>query len=362
MRKDRIVVVAGGTGGHISPGIAIAEAACARGLDVIFLSIPRNRKYPEFLNPAEWRMAWYGAPAMKKDLRAIVRFMPDFALAFVKAVLLLRREQPLALVALGGYPCLPALLAAVVLGVPFFLCEQNAIPGRVTRAFASRARDVFLTFPSIDLPGATLTGNPVRRSLRERAKKRRAVSKEPVVLALGGSQGAVQLNDMLRRLWTEHGEFALKFHWILQSGRGHEAAMQRVVDGLRPVLRRRIEVFGFDPDIFRYFERATVFAGRAGAGNITEAALFGLPMVLLPYPFAKDGHQKANARCAVDARAGFMIDRLDSDPSELVAALRAITERRMLSSARKASLAMASPGAAATIVDRMLGVESQAGK
>lgn len=354
MTNNRIIIVAGGTGGHISPGIAIAEAAADRGMDVVFLSIPRNRSYPEFQHPAQWRMEWYTAPALKRDVRSLLRFLPDAARAFVKALRLVHRERPLALVALGGYPSLPALLAGLALGVPLYLCEQNAVPGRVTRALASRARAVFLTFPSSHLPDAPVTGNPVRRSLRERAKGRRSVPEEPVVLALGGSQGAVQLNEMLQRLWAEHAGFALGFRWILQAGRDHEAGVRRMVEGLRPGLRRRIEVFGFDPDIFRYFERASIFVGRAGAGNITEGALFGLPMVLLPYPFAKDAHQKANARCVVEAGAGVMIDRLDTDPAELVQALKAMTDRRRMTAMRRAAIAMARPGAAAAIVERIV--------
>ena len=333
-----ILIVAGGTGGHISPGVALAEEALLQKLNVVFLSIPRNQNYAGFRNQP-FTIEFYTAPGLRFKVGAIVRFIPDFIRSVVTALKLFRKYNPSAIIALGGYPSLPAAIAAIANRRPLFLCEQNAVVGRVNRWLGRFAVATFSTFGISDQQAGSsekerirITGNPVRQSLKERAKKyvskRRSFRKKPTILILGGSQGALQLNEMLLRLWFENPGLIDKANWILQAGADHvDDLRHRIEIALSAKMRTNIELFGFDPDIYRYFERADFCISRAGAGNITEALLFRLPMILVPYPFASDHHQKENAMIIKEAGAAILIDRNDTEPSELLSAVESLMQK-----------------------------------
>lgn len=353
----RLLIVAGGTGGHISPGLALAEEAVARKAEVLFLSIPRNRGYAGFAG-MPFTVEFYDAPAFKKDIRMLLRFPFDFFRALKQASAVIRHFQPTAVIALGGYPSLPAAAAAILAKKPLFLCEQNAVAGKVTRMLKRFAAMTFLTFGEEDA-SSMLTGNPVRIKLRKRAapylKKKRTLRAHPTVLALGGSQGAAQLNEMLMRLWVEYPELAMRLNWIVQAGASLADELQKRVDFLlQAPLRKRITVFGFDADIFRHFEKADICFSRAGAGNITEAVLFRLPMILLPYPFAADNHQRANAEVAVRSGAALLIDRKDTDPRELAEALEKLMQKSEYKKMTERAGQLAQPEAAGRILDEVI--------
>ncbi len=356
MKTPRLLIVAGGTGGHISPGLALGEEAAERQAEVMFLSIPRNRGYAGF-RKVPFPLEWYDAPALKKDFISLIGFLPAFVRSTVQAMRLIEQFQPTAVVVMGGYPSLPAAIAALVKGRPLFLCEQNAIHGKVTRLLKRFARETFLTFGEGDDTGLC-TGNPVRRTLKERAMRRtrktRTLPAQPTVLTLGGSQGARQLNQMLLRLWKDYPELAGRYRWIVQAGESLLADFQREVDTELPAaIRKRITAFGFDADIFRFFEKADLVFSRAGAGNITEAALFHLPMILLPYPFAADNHQRANAAVVQRQGAAILIDRKDSEPEELAAALTRLSNKLEYKKMAEKVGIMAKPDAAQHIVDEI---------
>lgn len=320
-----ILIVAGGTGGHISPGIAVGEEAVNRKIQVFFLSIPRNRNYSGFDN-SKFQMEWYDAPSLQKSIRSIIVFLPKFMIAIFKAIRLLQKTKINVVIVLGGYPSLPAAIATILLRRKLYVCEQNAIHGKVTRILAKFAKMVFLTFEPISenqhLENSIVTGNPIRENLKNKAiliaKKKRHLPKKPTVLVLGGSQGAVQINGMLFDYWSRFSNQADKLNWIVQAGEKLYQEFQLKVDSLLPnKLKKQISIFGFDADIYRHFEKADICFCRAGAGNITEAAVFGLPMILLPYPYAADNHQLANAQAAVKSEAAILINRKDINSEEL---------------------------------------------
>lgn len=353
----RLLIVAGGTGGHISPGLALAEEAMARRAEVLFLTIPRNRNYAGFA-AVPCTFEFYDAPSLKKDLRSLLRFPFDLVRAIRQAARLIHQFRPSAVIAMGGYPSLPAAVAAILKGKPLFLCEQNAVPGKVTRLLRPFAVLTFLTSGEEDA-SSKLTGNPVRASLRKRAakysKKKRKLHAHPTLLALGGSQGAMQLNEMLFRLWVEYPELSMRLNFIVQAGAALADELQKRVDFLLPAsLRRRITIFGFDPDIFRYFEKADICFSRAGSGSITEAALFHLPMILLPYPHAADQHQRANAQVAASCNAAVLIDRKDTDPHDLAEALEKLMQKSTYREMSEQAGQMAKPDAAERILDEVI--------
>ena len=351
---NRILVVAGGTGGHIVPGLALAASIIERGGSVEFLSIERNREYPG-LSGGAFPVHFYDEPPFPSGPLALFVLVWKLWRAVRRARHLFQERDVQALVVMGGYPGFPALLAARISGRPFFLCEQNAVAGRVTRLFAKRARVVFLNLPlAQDLPGATLehTGNPLRPALLAAANQARESQSRgaPCVLVLGGSQGAVQLNEIVLGLVPKLEARGVRLLW--QCG---ERNLDSVSGRLPAGLKNSVELFGYRAGIESLFLEADVLFARAGAGVISEGLVFGLPMLLVPYPFAADNHQKANARILAEAGAAVVIDQRDNDPAatrrELLSLLDDPERRaRMAASARR----LARPEAAAVIAERVL--------
>ncbi|MCB1168815.1 MAG: UDP-N-acetylglucosamine--N-acetylmuramyl-(pentapeptide) pyrophosphoryl-undecaprenol N-acetylglucosamine transferase [Leptospiraceae bacterium] len=362
-----ILVVAGGTGGHLSPGTALAEHINNAGGEVSFLSLQKNASYPDLLRAA-YPVYYYNAPSL--TLRKAFLFPFQLIVAFFKSLPVVRRQA--AVVLMGGFPCLPAGLAALALGKPLFLCEQNAVMGRANRLFARWAQKVFLTFPLTGRdhsPNWPVLGNPLRQSFLQRpggksglsgkgpagksrsGKKKATVSrpssafpsgKGKKILVAGGSQGALQINRMIQALCENQPSEFKKYRWVLQAGLRNEEEMKGVF-----ATHGNIKVLGFDPDIHRFYEEADLLICRSGAGVLTEAFSFGLPMILIPYPYATDSHQKENAAYAGLTGAARIIDTRETGEAPLLEALESLD----LKSMAKASGMLAKPDAAARIFE-----------
>ena len=221
----------------------------------------------------------------------------------------MRRRRPDLVFGVGGYASVPVAAAAALLGVPLFLQEQNSVPGRSNRLLARRAVRVFAGFAgaaSFLPPGRTeVTGNPVRSEIVAAARERAEVwpPEEPfTVLALGGSRGARAINSRVLSMARAGKRGGKEIRFLLQTGvEEHEAvAAAAREEGLA------VEAFPFSERIGELFTRCHAVLMRAGALSIAEAALFGRPCVLVPYPHAADDHQAGNARefCAAGAGAG----------------------------------------------------------
>lgn len=288
----RLTIAGGGTGGHISPAIAVAEAfrEMRPGADITFIATPR---------PVDSRMyAPYGdavhvmrPPRVDRGLTDTVLFPFRAVREYAAARTLLRRIGTDVLFATGGYPSFFPVLAARGLGIPSAIHESNSVPGRANRV-ASRFADLVMTgFRSADarFGGKTIhTGNPVRCSMnryeKSRARERLDLPvKGPVVLFLGGSQGARALNDMA--LQVPEG-----MNLLLQCGSGDLERVRDLSSG-----KPRMKVFDFIDDPALLYSASDVAVARAGAMTVAELTWFRLPSVYVPYPFAADDHQRWNA-------------------------------------------------------------------
>ncbi|MBI41383.1 MAG: hypothetical protein CMF59_17440 [Leptospiraceae bacterium] len=365
--QPRFLVVAGGTGGHLSPGTALASHLQDSGLSVEFLSLKKNSGYPD-LKSANYPVHFYSAPSL--NARRILLFPFQLIGAIIHAFPVVRKSD--AVVLMGGFPCLPAGLAGLMLRKSIYLCEQNAVMGRANRFFARFARNVFLNLP---LTGRNHTGdwpvvgNPLRKSFLQKTarstKKSVAAKKKSSrsaashvsgfssgrgsrILVAGGSQGARQLNEMVLDLARSHPDEFQKYRWVLQAGLKNEDYMRSELSGLK-----NIKVIGFDPDIHRFYREADLMVCRAGAGVLTEAFLFGLPMILIPYPYATDSHQKENAMYAHLAGAGVLIDSTESRGDLLRDALQGLNAKKLKGMARL-SHSLARPDAATRIQNYLL--------
>jgi len=304
----RVAISGGGTGGHISPAIAVAEAIWERcpDADIDFIATPRpvdRRMYQQFgdtvhiLNP----------PRIDRGILDVALLPLRAVREFFRTRKLLRRLGSSVLFATGGYPSFFPVIAARTLGIPTIIHESNSIPGRANR-LASRFSDKVLTGFTSAVSGfrrsAVYSGNPVRQSLQ---KYDRGYAREklnipggvPVVLFLGGSQGARAINDTA--LGAPENVYVL-----LQCGSRDRV---RIIEESSDL--QMIQVIDFVDDPALLYSAADLAVARSGAMTVAELTWFRIPAVYIPYPFAADDHQKWNALEIVD-QGGALLSLQDS--------------------------------------------------
>lgn len=360
-----MIVAGGGTGGHVFPGIALAEAflSLCPGGAVSFVGTEGGleaRAVPARGLPIDF------VPSGKVRGRGLqaVPGAARMALGMVAAVAVVRRRRPDLVFGVGGYASVPVAMAARLLRVPLFLQEQNSVPGRSNRYLARGAVRVFTGFPgavSFFPPGrAEFTGNPVRAEIVAAAGEQRG-SFPPgtpfTVLALGGSQGARAINSRVLGMSRRAKRDGRAMRFLLQTGEKEHGAIAEAVraEGLP------VEAFPFTDRIGELFPRCHAVLMRAGALSIAEAALFGRPCVLIPYPFAADGHQARNAEEFCAAGAGSWLPEGEATEEAVWDALWELgADREARERAGSAALSFARPQAAAEAVCRALRLAGRA--
>jgi UDP-N-acetylglucosamine--N-acetylmuramyl-(pentapeptide) pyrophosphoryl-undecaprenol N-acetylglucosamine transferase len=337
-----ILLAAGGTGGHTYPALALGVELRDLGCEVRWVGRPES---PESRLAAENGFAFEALPAAGFFGRGVGDKAVGAALAlagFFRAVALLRRIRPDAVVATGGFASAALLAAAVTLGTAYFLLEQNCVPGRVTRFFARGARESFLGFePAAEFPGPNrVTGNPLRRTIPgglARADNGRTV------LVLGGSGGARALS--LAGLDAAAALSNLDF--VILAGRRDHQSIKALVRS------RNCEVVEYTDRPEELYRRSTIAVSRAGGMVLSELVAFGIPAILVPFPHATDRHQDANAACLARAGAATILDQ--SRLSGLTAAINSLMDdaagRRVMESAARA---LARPDAGRAVAERIL--------
>ncbi|RJP21457.1 MAG: undecaprenyldiphospho-muramoylpentapeptide beta-N-acetylglucosaminyltransferase [Deltaproteobacteria bacterium] len=359
-----MIIAGGGTGGHVFPGIALAEAflSLRPGGAVSFVgtegglearAVPARGYEIDFVPSGQVR---------GKGLRALPGLLRISA-GFPAGLAVLMRRRPDLVFGVGGYASVPVALSAALLGIPLFLQEQNSVPGRSNRFLAKRAVRVFTGFagavPFLPRGKAEVTGNPVRAEIVRAAREGGGAfpPERPVtVLALGGSQGARAINHRVLAMARRAKREGSDIRFLLQTGAAEHDAVDAAVRGeALPV-----EAFPFTERIGEAFHRCHVVLMRAGALSIAEAALFGRPCVLVPYPYAADGHQAGNAREFCDAGAGAWMAEEDATEEALWTSLRTLGgDPGARTKAAAAALSFARPDAAGEIVRRALALSGK---
>jgi len=352
----RWVVAGGGTGGHVTPALALAERIRARGDEVEIVGSDRGletRLVPEAGFPL---VALPARQVMGRGALARAGALLSLLPATRRAIGALRAFRADLVVSVGGYASMPAVAAASLLRLPVALVEPNAIPGRANRLAARVAALVFVQFEEAAAVFRRIApaervlapGIPLRSALVEafaHAPPRRAPAAPFRLLVFGGSQGARQLNDALCGAAPALAEAGVEvFHQTGEADRERVAAAYAAagVDA---------EVVAFESQMPRRYRWADVAVCRSGALTVAELALAGLPALLVPYPFAADDHQAANARALADAGAARVLDAAHLGPDVVAAALLelfAAPER--LSAMAAAAEKLARPDAAERIV------------
>jgi len=301
LRPPRIVFAGGGTGGHLYPGLAVARAL--HGFEPVFL-LPAGRGDEARLR-GEFESHMFEAP---RPDRGRMLYPARLLTAVGRARRLLRDLHAEAVVGLGGYASVPAALAARTLGLPLYLVECNAVPGKATRLLARFADGIGLgsegALERLPARACRVTGTPLRQELRRpaRAEEFGLCSGVGTLLVLGGSQGAQTLNTrVLDALPACEG---LPFQVLHCAG---ERDAERVRAAYR-ALAVRATVVDFLPEIGRAYCVADLVLSRGGASTVAECLALGRPSAIVPYPWHRDGQQRRNAESAVRAGAAQIIE------------------------------------------------------
>ncbi len=338
MSTKAALVMAGGTGGHIFPGLAVAEALRERGWRVYWLGGRGSAGNPsmesQLVPPRGFPFESIDFSGVRGKSAATFVFLPMRLLkAFWQSIQVVRRIRPDVVVGLGGYISFPAGMMSVLLGKPLVLHEQNSVAGLVNKVLAGVADRVFTAFPNVFTKGQWI-GNPLRPAFTRQADpaERFAGRSGPLkVLVVGGSLGAKALNDLIPRALAliPLAERPLVTH---QSG-------ARQIDELRKAYEAadvQAELTPFIDDTAQAFADADLVICRAGASTVTEIAAVGAAALFVPFPSAVDDHQTTNAKFLVDQGGGWLVQQRD---------LTAVMLADMLQKTERAALVIAGQNA-----------------
>jgi UDP-N-acetylglucosamine--N-acetylmuramyl-(pentapeptide) pyrophosphoryl-undecaprenol N-acetylglucosamine transferase len=332
-RQPCALVMAGGTGGHIFPGLAVAEGLRERGWRVHWLGAPgsmESRLVPPRGFPLE--EVDFGGVRGKGPLT--LALLPVRLLrAFWQAWQVVRRVRPDVLVGLGGYITFPGGMMGTLAGKPLVLHEQNSVAGMANKVLAGIADRVFTAFPGA-LAKAEWVGNPLRSAFLQQPEPalRLADRTGPLrLLVVGGSLGAKALNDTVPQ--------ALALIPASQRPQVLHQSGEKQIDALRANYEAAgvtAELTPFIDDTARAFADADLIVCRAGASTVTEIAAVGAAALFVPFPHAVDDHQTGNARFLVDAGAAWLVPQNELTPAALAQRLREVRRDQLMQMAIKA--------------------------
>ncbi len=351
---NTIMVIAGGTGGHVYPGLSVADYLRAHGARVVWMGT-RTGLEARIVPAAGFEIEWVTVQGLRRHGALTWLLLPlTLALALAQSLRILRRVRPAAVLAMGGFVAGPGGLMAWVLRTPLLIHEQNAVAGLTNRLLALLADQVLCGFPGAfgRVSRARHVGNPVRQQINEPPSPAHASgAKESLcLLVLGGSQGAQALNAVIPqalRGW-EGGRGPEVWH---QCGAQWVASTRAAYEGCALAVR----VDGFIEDMATAYRWADLVICRAGAITIAELCATGRAAILVPYPHAVDDHQTANARFLAEREAAILLPQERLLPSSVLELLQRFAgNRALLARLARNARRCAMPDAAETVAQACL--------
>ncbi|MDY7561813.1 undecaprenyldiphospho-muramoylpentapeptide beta-N-acetylglucosaminyltransferase [Pseudomonas sp. 10B1] len=349
-----VLIMAGGTGGHVFPALACAQEFKARGYSVHWLGTPRGIEN-ELVPQAGLPLHLINMTGLRgKGLLAL--FKAPFVLlkALMQARKIVRQLQPVCVLGLGGYVTGPGGLAAKLAGIPLIIHEQNAIAGTANRSLAPFASRVCEAFPNTFSTSAKrrTTGNPVRSELFLETPRQVLAGRKARLLILGGSLGAEPLNKLLPEALALL-PVQLRPEVFHQAGKNHD---QITLERYRTA-GVDAQVAPFIKDMAQAYGWADLVVCRAGALTVSELAAAGLPSLLVPLPHAIDDHQSRNAEYLAREGAAFVMPQATTGVAEMAARLKEVLmQPEQLNSMARTARRLAKPDATRTVVDVCLEV------
>lgn len=353
----RVLIAGGGTGGHVFPGVAVADALARRVRDLAVCWVGTDRGLeakiladtPYHLETMDLR------PLNGVRGAALAKALGKLPGAGLRALSILRAHRPEVVLGVGGYAGGPVVALAAALKIPAAVLEPNAIPGLTNRLLARFVKRAFVThqeavagFPK---DRALVTGSPVRRQFLARMASPVPVGGRPEVLVLGGSQGARALNRALPAAFATLRDRGLPVAVTHQAGAGSAEEVSQAYRSLGVEAR----VVPFIADIAEAMERASLLVCRAGAMTVAEVGVLGRPALYVPLPTAADDHQRRNAEAQATAGAARWLAQAEATPERLADELGALlSDPEALRAMGAAAWQGARPDAAGVIADELL--------
>jgi len=328
-----IMIMAGGTGGHVFPALAVAERLRGQGWRVVWLGAKTGME-AALVPQHGYEMAWLRFSGLRgKGILRSLALPANLLVAFWQSARAILAHRPDVVLGMGGYISFPGGMMASLLGRPLVIHEQNSIAGLANRVLARLADRALQAFPEA-LPGAQLSGNPVREEIATLVAPRARMAAHAgrlKLLVLGGSLGAQALNDAVPRALALLPEEA-RPEVTHQAGAKHVEALRAgyAAAGVE------VEALAFIDDMARRYADADLVICRAGALTVAELACAGVASILVPFPHAVDDHQTGNAKLLSAHGAAILLPQSDLSARGLAGLLRGLTRARLLDMAEKA--------------------------
>ncbi|MBJ80533.1 MAG: undecaprenyldiphospho-muramoylpentapeptide beta-N-acetylglucosaminyltransferase [Myxococcales bacterium] len=349
-----LLVAGGGTGGHLFPGLAVAQEVRRRrpSAKILFVGT-RSGLEAEAVPKAGFEVEFLPVSGLKRvGLVATLKGLLKLPLALLQAFLVVFRFRPDVAISVGGYAAGPAILAAYFCRVPVAVMEQNALPGVTNRILGHLAYKIFAGLPTNSFKAEKLSvvGNPVRTFIDEIKPKEYVQGQALGLLVMGGSQGAVALNNAMIAALPLIKSAGLQLEIVHQTGKRDYERVRAAYESAGV----DATICSFIDDMAQIYSRSHFVIGRAGASSVAELALCGLPSLLVPFPYAADNHQEANARILSDNGAAFMVLEQNLSGEKIAETLQDLTQYpEKLKAMAVSALGQAKPNAAASIVDEL---------
>ncbi|ADO74019.1 undecaprenyldiphospho-muramoylpentapeptide beta-N-acetylglucosaminyltransferase [Stigmatella aurantiaca] len=327
----KVLIAGGGTGGHLFPGIALAEEVVTRhhANEVVFVGTERGLE-ARVVPQAGFPLEFIQAQGLKgKGFLQLIKGLLALPMALLASFRILNRHKPDVVVGVGGYASGPVVLAAWLLGIPTAVQEQNALPGLTNKVLGKFVKVVFTAFEgarSFFPEGKVhLVGNPIRRKLMDNYLRSHVAHEHFTVLVFGGSLGARGLNQRMVDALDHLGDLKEQIRFVHQTGK-NDLEMVRKGYADRGF---QAEVVEFIDDMSAVYARADLVVCRAGATTLAELTVCKKASILVPFPFATDDHQAVNARALVDAGAAVMFREAELTGEKLAAEIRLLKNEPM---------------------------------
>ena len=353
----RLIVTGGGTGGHLFPGISLAQAMMGAYPSCEVLFIGTERKVDRTaLSSLGFETTTIKSQGIKgKNFLSIIKALFQQPIALWQAAKIIRKFKPDLVFGVGGYVTGPVILASRLLGVTTCIHEQNSIPGLTNKLLGHIANKIFVSLPGSEKyfpkQKTILSGNPVRSNIIKASREPKPLSdQEPfTLLILGGSQGASRLNSlMLETAENCLSKLSPPPIIIHQTGGQDEDTVRMKYAELG--LNARVQAFY--SDMAEIYSQADLIISRAGATTLAELTVFQKPVILVPFPYAADNHQEINGRYLVEAGAGIMFRQEDLTGEKLGTEIkRLLDNKEILADMSKNSGKVSKPEATETIIN-----------
>jgi len=355
----RVVIAGGGTGGHLFPGIAIAEEILARGNThrIIFIGTKKGIEH-RILRQLGYELQEIDIEGVKgRGLKALIKVTYQIPHSMWQSRQILKRFCPDAVIGVGGYASGPAVVTARIMGIPTAIAEQNAVPGITNRILSKFANLIFVTYAEtkdwFPQSKVIVSGNPVRKVFAAGRAQAQEEKQYRQLLIFGGSQGAAAINRNVIAMMPQLQKMKDKLRVLHQTG-------DREVE----TVRRAYEQFGLDAQVTPFivnmadaYAAADLIICRAGATSLAEITAAGKAAILIPYPWAANDHQTKNAEALASAGAAVIINEHELNGQKLFGVIDdLLANKQKLRQMEEASAKLGNIKAAAKIVDACMGL------